>query len=49
EKIVFFVLAVGLNYYLFLELEAHNEIITLQDTVKCARHHETFTFNELFN
>ncbi|MDN6309489.1 MAG: MBL fold metallo-hydrolase [Flavobacteriaceae bacterium] len=49
EKKAFLEEAVGQNYYLFLEHDAHNEIITLQDTEKGARHHETFTFNELFN
>lgn len=49
EKKAFLDEAVDQNYYLFLEHDAHNEIITLQDTEKGARHHETFTFNELFN
>ncbi|MGO2294106.1 MAG: MBL fold metallo-hydrolase [Psychroflexus halocasei] len=49
EKKAFLEEAVNQNYYLFLEHDAHNEIITLKDTEKGARHHETFTFNELFN
>ena len=37
------------NYFLFLEHDAHNEIINLKETEKGVRLNQTFTFNELFN
>ena len=37
------------EYYLFLEHDAHNEIITLKHTEKGVRLDNTYTFNELFN
>ncbi len=37
------------GYYLFLEHDAHNEIITLKHTEKGVRHDKTYTFNEIFN
>ncbi|MDN6279629.1 MAG: MBL fold metallo-hydrolase, partial [Psychroflexus sp.] len=43
EKKAFLEEAVGQNYYLFLEHDAHNDIITLQETQKGTRKHETFT------
>ena len=49
EKKDFLQEAVNNDYFLFLEHDAHNEIITLKDTEKGARHHNTYTFNELFN
>ncbi len=49
EKKAFLQEAVAKDYFLFLEHDAHNEIITLKDTEKGARHHNTYTFNELFN
>lgn len=36
------------NYYLFLEHDAHNEIISLQSTEKGARLDKVYTFNELY-
>ncbi|APS38132.1 MBL fold metallo-hydrolase [Salegentibacter sp. T436] len=41
--------AANKGYYLFLEHDAHNEIITLKNTEKGVRLDKTFTFNELFN
>ncbi len=49
EKKAFLQEAVSENYYLFLEHDAHNEIITLKDTQKGARHDKTYTFKDLFN
>jgi len=37
------------NYYLFLEHDAHNQIITVKQTEKGVRLNESFTFNEIFN
>lgn len=37
------------QYYLILEHDAHNEIITVKHTEKGVRLNECFTFNELFN
>lgn len=37
------------NYFLFLEHDAHNEIINLKETEKGIRLNKIFTFNELFN
>lgn len=48
EKKDFLQEAVNNNYYLFLEHDAHNEIINLKDTEKGARLDSTFAFNELF-
>ncbi|WP_432672330.1 MBL fold metallo-hydrolase [Flavobacterium sp. SM2513] len=36
------------NYYLWLEHDAHNEIITVENTEKGVRLKEVFSFNELF-
>lgn len=49
EKELFLNLAADHNYYLFLEHDAHNEIITVKHTEKGVRLHETFTSNTLFN
>jgi len=42
-------LAADNNYYLFLEHDAHNPIITVKHTEKGVRLHECFTIQELFN
>ncbi len=49
EKDVFLKLAADHNYYLFLEHDAHNEIITVKHTEKGVRLNETLTCKELFN
>ncbi|WP_037318276.1 MBL fold metallo-hydrolase [Salegentibacter sp. Hel_I_6] len=49
EKEKFLKQAADKDYYLFLEHDAHNEIITLKNTEKGVRLDKTFTFNELFN
>lgn len=49
EKERFLKKAADKGYYLFLEHDAHNEIITLKNTEKGVRLDKTFTFNELFN
>ena len=49
EKEKFLKQAADKGYYLFLEHDAHNEIITLKNTEKGVRLDKTFTFNELFN
>lgn len=49
EKESFLNTAADNNYYLFLEHDAHNEIITLKHTEKGVRLDKTYTFNELFN
>jgi glyoxylase-like metal-dependent hydrolase (beta-lactamase superfamily II) len=49
EKERFLNLAVDHNYYLFLEHDAHNEIITVKHTEKGVRLKDTFTCNEIFN
>ncbi len=49
EKKIFLKEAADKDYYLFLEHDAHNEIINLKHTEKGVRHNQTFTFNELFN
>lgn len=48
EKEIFLNEAADKNYYLFLEHDAHNEIITVKHTEKGVRLDQTFTFNELF-
>lgn len=48
EKEVFLNTAAENNYYLWLEHDAHNEIITVQQTEKGVRLKDTFTINELF-
>jgi hypothetical protein len=37
------------NYYLILEHDPYNEIITVKHTEKGVRLDQSFTFNELFN
>lgn len=49
EKEFFMKKAADENLYLFLEHDAHNEIITVKNTEKGVRLDKTFTFNELFN
>jgi glyoxylase-like metal-dependent hydrolase (beta-lactamase superfamily II) len=49
EKEVFLNLAADNNYYLFLEHDAHNEIITVKHTEKGVRLDETYTCQTLFN
>lgn len=48
EKEVFLHLAANHNFYLFLEHDAHNEIITIQHTEKGVRLKETLTCNDIF-
>ena len=48
EKKSFLDEALAHDYYLFLEHDAHNEIINLKPTEKGARLDSTFKFNELF-
>ncbi|WP_378180086.1 MBL fold metallo-hydrolase [Aquimarina sp. SS2-1] len=49
EKKLFLETAAMNNWYLFMEHDAHNEIITVQQTEKGVRYKETFTCNEIFN
>jgi len=49
EKEKFLDVAASNNFYLFLEHDAHNQIITVKHTEKGVRINETFSFNELFN
>ena len=49
EKEKFLNAAADHNYYLFLEHDAHNQIITVKHTEKGVRLNKVFTFNELFN
>ena len=49
EKELFLNMAADNNYYLFLEHDAHNEIITVKHTEKGVRLNETLTCNTLFN
>jgi glyoxylase-like metal-dependent hydrolase (beta-lactamase superfamily II) len=48
EKRAFLNEAADNNYYLFLEHDAHNEIIDLKHTEKGVRHNNTYKFRELF-
>jgi glyoxylase-like metal-dependent hydrolase (beta-lactamase superfamily II) len=48
EKEQFLNLAADNKYYLFLEHDAHNEIITVQHTEKGVRLNDTFTCNNIF-
>ena len=48
EKEKFLNMAADNNFYLFLEHDAHNEIITVKHTEKGVRLNEVFTCNELF-
>jgi len=49
EKKDFLQEAVDQNYYIFLEHDAHNEIIDLKTTEKGPRLNKVYTFDELFN
>jgi len=49
EKEKFLTMAADNNYYLFLEHDAHNPIITVKHTEKGVRLNECFTINEFFN
>ncbi|WP_142784545.1 MBL fold metallo-hydrolase [Changchengzhania lutea] len=49
EKEKFLKLAADHNYYLFLEHDAHNEIITVKNTDKGVRLSNTFTTQDIFN
>ena len=49
EKKKFLEKAAEEGYYLWLEHDAHNEIITVKNTEKGVRHDKTYTFNEVFN
>ena len=49
EKELFLNMAADNNFYLFLEHDAHNEIITVKHTEKGVRLNETFTTNSIFN
>ena len=49
EKEKFLKMAADNNYYLFLEHDAHNEIITVKNTEKGVRLNEVFTCNDIFN
>lgn len=49
EKEKFLNVAADHNYYLFLEHDAHNQIITVKKTEKGVRLNKVFTCNELFN
>jgi hypothetical protein len=49
EKEKFLKNAADQNYYLFLEHDAHNQIITVKHTEKGVRLDKSFTFHELFN
>ncbi|MEP6261258.1 MAG: MBL fold metallo-hydrolase [Gillisia sp.] len=49
EKEAFLNIAADEKYYLILEHDAHNQIITVKHTEKGVRLDQTFTFDELFN
>jgi glyoxylase-like metal-dependent hydrolase (beta-lactamase superfamily II) len=49
EKEEFLKMAADNNFYLFLEHDAHNQIITVQHTEKGVRLKDTFTTQEIFN
>jgi glyoxylase-like metal-dependent hydrolase (beta-lactamase superfamily II) len=49
EKEIFLNLAADNNYYLFLEHDAHNQIITVKHTEKGVRLNNTYTSNEIFD
>lgn len=48
EKEKFLAWAAAENYYLFLEHDAHNTLISVQETEKGVRLDQTYSFNELF-
>lgn len=49
EKELFLNMAADENFYLFLEHDAHNEIITVKHTEKGVRLNEIYTCKEIFN
>ncbi len=49
EKEIFLNIAADNNYYLFLEHDAHNEIITVQHTEKGVRLKDIYKSKEIFN
>lgn len=49
EKEKFLNAAASNNYYLFLEHDAHNQVITVKHTEKGVRLDQSYTFNEIFN
>ena len=49
EKEKFLNAAADHNYFLFLEHDAHHQIITVKHTDKGVRLDATFTFEQLFN
>ena len=49
EKELFLNMAADNNFLLFLEHDAHNEIITVKHTEKGVRLNETYTCNDIFN
>ncbi len=49
EKKQFLETAVEEEYYLFMEHDAHNQILTLKNTEKGVRLDKSFTFDEIFN
>ncbi|WP_033959487.1 MBL fold metallo-hydrolase [Psychroserpens jangbogonensis] len=49
EKEKFLKMAADYDYYLFLEHDAHNEIITVQHTEKGVRLKNVYTTNDIFN
>ena len=49
EKKSFLDKAADEEIYLFMQHDAHNEVITVKHTEKGVRHDQTYTFNELFN
>lgn len=49
EKKSFLDKAADEEMYLFMQHDAHNEVITVKHTEKGVRHDQTYTFNELFN
>lgn len=49
EKSIFLDRAASNNWYLVLQHDAHNEVITVKHTEKGVRLNKTYSFNQLFN
>jgi hypothetical protein len=49
EKGKFLTAAAANNYYLFLEHDAHNQIITVEQTERGVRLKDVYTCEEVFN
>ena len=49
EKETFLDIAAANNYYLFLEHDAHNEVITVTKTEKGVRLKDIYTAKDIFN